>query len=136
MMLRISHPAILGIVLAILVALPSMAHAGSCDLAMGADQIKRSTSRLDEITQKYVLLLERVEGIDNRVGDSLALHNSALQKGGDRERIAHDALVDASLFMVDYHRATVDSLTLLVDLNEAWRDRPAILGEIIAACAR
>ena len=136
MMLRISHPAILGIVLAILVALPSMAHAGSCALAMGADQIKRSTSRLDAITQKYVLLRERVEGIDNRVDDNIVLHNSAFQKGGDRERIAHDALGDAILFMADYHRAIVDSLTLLVDLDEAWKDRQAILGEIIDACAR
>ena len=135
-MLRISHPAILGIVLAILVALPSMAHAGSCALEMGADQIKRSTSRLDAITQKYVLLLERVEGINNRVDDNVALHNSAFQKGGDRERIAHDLLGDAILFMADYHRAIVDSLTLLVDLDEAWRDRQAILGEIIDACAR
>ena len=135
-MLRICHPATLGIVLAILVALPSMAHAGSCDLAMGADQIKRSTSRLDAITQKYLLLLERVDCIDNRIDDNVALHNNALQKGVDRERVAHDAFVDAILFLTDYRRVIVDSLTLMVDLNEAWRDRQAILGEIIDACAR
>ena len=119
MMLRICHPAILGIVLAILVALPSMAHDGSCALAMGADQIKRSTSRLDAITQKYLLLRERVEGIDNRIDDNVALHNTALQKGVDRERIAHDAFGDAILFMANYRRAIVDSLSLSVYLDEA-----------------
>ncbi len=136
MILRLCHPAILGIVLAILVALPSMAHASSCALAMGADQIKRSTSRLDSITQKYLLLRERVEGIDNRIDDNVALHNTALQKGVDRERIAHDALGDAILFMENYRRAIADSLSLSVDLDEAWRDRQAILVEIINACAR
>ncbi len=103
---------------------------------MGADQIKRSTSRLDAITQKYLLLLERVDSIDNRIDDNVALHNTALQKGVDRERIAHDAFVDAILFLADYRRVIVDSLTLSVDLEAAWKDRQAILGEIIVACDR